>query len=286
MILNVNCFRININRLILSRKSFLHMSDTDNLEKFKTIQSTAKKPSIAQEIKTLVTSSNGYGVISTNSDKFPGFPTGSVVGFACEEAGMPFFALSSMSAHTRDIMKDPRCSLTVNSKNFKDASDGRVNIIGTLSQLPADKVKEYREIYLKKHKNAYWIDFGDFKYFLMDNIVEVRYVGGFAQAGAINGEDYLTNSPDPLAAFSEPVMNHMNDDHTDSLVAMAKHYLDITISDPKIIKIDQYGMTIRSKIFDSADYADFRLPFPRLVTERKEVKEVIVEMTKASSSSL
>ena len=48
----------------------------------------------------------------------------------------------------------------------------------------------------------------------------------------------------------------------------------------------RYGMTVKAKL-DSlgGGYAKVRLPFPREVTERKVVKEVIVEMTRASSGS-
>ncbi len=36
---------------------------------------------MAIQAKTLINDSIGYGVLSTNSIDFPGYPTGSVVGF-------------------------------------------------------------------------------------------------------------------------------------------------------------------------------------------------------------
>ena len=62
-----------------------------------------------------------------------------------------------MSAHTKDIIADGRVSLSVTSKNFKDAADGRATLIGKISKLSADKVSEFRESYLSKHKDAYWV---------------------------------------------------------------------------------------------------------------------------------
>jgi putative heme iron utilization protein len=35
---------------------------------------------------------SAFAVLSTNSKKFPGFPLGSIVGFAVDEQGRPFFS--------------------------------------------------------------------------------------------------------------------------------------------------------------------------------------------------
>ncbi len=49
-----------------------------------------------------------------------------------------------------------------------------------------DRQKILREKYLDQHKDAFWIDFGDFKYFTMTSIEIIRYVGGFAMAASIS----------------------------------------------------------------------------------------------------
>ena len=67
----------------------------------------------------------------------------------------------------------------------------------------------------------------------------MRFIGGFARAGSITGKEYLAASPDPLASFADPVMNHMNDDHSDSTVAMIKHYVGVDVSDAKIVALDK-----------------------------------------------
>lgn len=83
------------------------------------------------------------------------------MGFELDDSGLPFFVFSTMSAHTRDINKDSRCSLTVLANDFKGAAQGRVVLIGDVKKLN-DQVKQValREKYLKRHKDAYWIDFG------------------------------------------------------------------------------------------------------------------------------
>ncbi len=100
-------------------------------------------------------------MLSTNSDQYSGYPTGSVVGFELDDNGLPFFVFSTMSAHTKDISKDSRCSLTILANDFKGAAQGRVVLIGDVQKLlDSSKQAILREKYLSRHKDAYWIDFG------------------------------------------------------------------------------------------------------------------------------
>lgn len=255
---------------------------------FQEHQKGAARLSMAEEVRTLIDRSLCYGTLSTNSDQFPGYPTGSVVGFELDEAGMPFFVFSSMSAHTKDVLKDGRVSLTVLANDFKGAAEGRVVLIGTCKKLfDKDRRDTLRDKYLARHKDAYWIDFGDFTYFQMETLEAIRYVGGFAMAGSISPDEYKKATPDPIAAFSAPVMKHMNDDHADSTIAMVKHYTNMPCSSAEIISMDRLGMTVKAKLeIAGGGVSKVRLPYPGgPVAERKAIKEVLVAMTKASASS-
>jgi putative heme iron utilization protein len=48
-----------------------------------------------------------------------GYPVGSLVEYAADDRGQPVFALSTLSAHLKDLQKDPRCSLTVAATTFQ-----------------------------------------------------------------------------------------------------------------------------------------------------------------------
>ena len=197
------------------------------IQAFRESQQNAPRLSVAEEVRTLIQQSIGYGVLSTNSVQYPGYPTGSVVGFWLDE-GLPFFSFSTMSAHTTDISKDGKVSLTVMANDFKGAAEGRVVLIGNVEKVNDDaKVAKLRELYLAKHKEAFWINFGDFSMFKMTSLLNVRYVGGFARAGTCSLEEYLAASPDPIAPFAGPVMTHMNDDHSDAIVAMVNHFAGV-----------------------------------------------------------
>jgi putative heme iron utilization protein len=201
------------------------------------------------------------------------------------DEGLPFFSFSTMSAHTTDIVKDGKVSLTVMASDFKGAAEGRIVLIGNVEKVAdEEKKKSLRELYLSKHKDAYWIQFGDFSMFKMTSLLSVRYVGGFARAGTCAADEFINASPDPLAPFAANVISHMNDDHTDSLVAMVKHYAGVPCSEAKISSLDKFGMTVNAKLeLGTGGMSKVRLTFPQPVTERKAVKDAIVEMTRASA---
>ncbi|CAM9838638.1 unnamed protein product [Pylaiella littoralis] len=248
-------------------------------------QQGAARPSHTEEVRNLMEYSTGFGVLSTNSRTLDGYPSGSVVGFSLDDKGRPLFAFSSMSSHTGDLAADSRVSLTVTSSTFKGAADGRVSLIGDVNKVPDEDLSSVREIYKKKHPKAYWVDFGDFRLMRMDTIKAMRFVGGFAMAGDINPEEYLTTAPDPVAEFSAPILKHMNDDHPETTVAMIKHYItgDIELVSAQISAVDRLGMYVVVGMPDGQS-GKLRLPFPRPAESRKDVKTLIVEMTQAAAA--
>jgi putative heme iron utilization protein len=197
--------------------------DMKIVESFRAHQKGALRPSMAEEARTLIENSSMFGVLSANSDAMPGYPTGSVVGFDMDVEGKPFFVFSTLAAHIKDVLKDSRTSLTVMAADFKGASEGRATITGDIVKVTDEaKRAELREKYLSRHKDAYWVDFGDFSFFHMQSIQNVRYVGGFAMIGNVTSDQFLAAKPDPLAAFAVPVIKHMNEDHEDALISMVR----------------------------------------------------------------
>ena len=142
-------------------------------------QQSAAKLGWATDVRTLIQYNHGFAVMSTNSKSNPGYPGGSVVGFAVDDDGRPLFIFSGMSTHTQDLLADPKCSLTIAAKDFKGAADGRVNLMGTCSLIKdAEEKEKAKEYYMKKHPGAFWVDFGDFNWFrvsLLFSIVVVHF---------------------------------------------------------------------------------------------------------------
>jgi hypothetical protein len=139
----------------------LTVKEEEMLTKFKHDQQSYPRLTFAEEVRTMIDQSAGYGVLSTNSVQYPGFPTGSIVGFACDGSGMPIFSFSRLANHIKDVLADGRVSLTVTSRDFKNAADGRAILIGTIQQInDSDQIPSLREKYLAKHKDAFYVDFG------------------------------------------------------------------------------------------------------------------------------
>jgi len=253
-------------------------------------QQNAPKMGWATDIRTLVEYNHGFAVMSTLSKSNPGFPGGSVVGFAPDELGRPLFIFSGMSTHTQDLLADKRCSVTIASKEFKGAADGRVNLMGKVSVVPGAERDACKEAYLKKHPGAFWVNFGDFNWFRMDDIESIRFVGGFARAGSVTPEEYAAAVPDPIAAFGMKIASHMNDDHQGATIAMVEGQIPgLEVEEAVITSVDSLGMYVKVKrtprASDQPQQFKLRLPFPRKVEDRKDVKQVIMEMTNAAATA-
>eukprot|EP00814_Leptocylindrus_danicus_P014171 CAMPEP_0116005450 /NCGR_PEP_ID=MMETSP0321-20121206/1171_1 /TAXON_ID=163516 /ORGANISM="Leptocylindrus danicus var. danicus, Strain B650" /LENGTH=190 /DNA_ID=CAMNT_0003473877 /DNA_START=682 /DNA_END=1254 /DNA_ORIENTATION=- len=186
--------------------------------------------------------------MSTNLKANPGFPGGSVVGFAPDDKRWPLFAFLGMSSHKQDILLGPRCSLTIVSKDFKGAADGPANLMGKATLLPQDEIEEAEAVYLKKHPAAFWVQFISDCNWLHMAIEDVRFVGGeIAWASSITAEEYIPTKPDPISEFGGHIIAaHMNNDHMESIIAMIAHQSPSLYVDEAIItSVDSSACTSR-----------------------------------------
>ena len=186
------------------------------------------EPTFAERARTL-----GYlgcmGSLSTLSRKQPGFPFGSVMPYALDGTGRPLFLISTMAMHTQNLQADARASLLVTQPDTEGDPLGasRVTVVGNVLPVPTPEVAEARELYLERHANSkYWVDFDDFSFYRMD-VVDVYYVGGFGVMGWLSASDYDRSQPDPLADSMAEIIQHMNADHQDPLVMLARTYAQI-----------------------------------------------------------
>src|SRR5271163_2332447 len=186
-------------------------------------QPPVPEPTHAERSRTLMHLSS-VATLSTVSRKQAGFPFGSLMPYALDAAGRPLFLISTMAMHTQNLKGDPRASLFV----AQPAADGdvlgaaRVTLVGAVHSIVEKERPEARELYLKAHPNShYWMDFTDFAFFRLEP-VDVYYVGGFGVMGWVTAADYAAADPDPLAAAAQGILDHMNTEHTDALVLLAR----------------------------------------------------------------
>jgi hypothetical protein len=174
--------------------------------------------------------------------------------------------------------------MTITSREFEGAADGRVSIVGEMVKVPDEEKDAVTAVYQKRHPGAFWTGFGDFTWFRLTNIRSVRFVGGFARAGSVSPEEYAAAKPDPIAAFAEPVCGHMNDDHSDSTRTLVQHFVGVEVDEkPRLVGLDRFGFWVKCR--RKGQTVKVRLAFPEPATSRGDVKKFIVEMSKAAAST-
>jgi heme iron utilization protein len=242
-------------------------------------QPPVPEPTHAERARTLMHLSS-VATLSTLSRKQPGFPFGSLMPFALDAAGRPLFLISAMAMHTQNLKGDPRASLFIN----QTVPDGdvlgaaRVTLVGNVLQLSEEEKPEARELYLTTHPNSqYWVDFTDFAFFRLEP-VDIYYVGGFGVMGWVTAADYAVAQPDPLADAAKGILDHMNADHSDALVLLAKDHAKLEAEAATMTSVDRLGFHLR--VQTAAGVKGARIPFLREATTPGETRSVLVEMVK------
>ncbi len=241
------------------------------------------EPSHAERSRTLM-SMESLATLSTVSRKHPGFPFGSLMPYALDAAGRPIFLISNMAMHTQNLHSDPRCSLFVT----RPAADGdplgaaRVTLVGNAETVAESEKGAVREIYLARHANSrYWVDFADFGFFRLEPI-DLYYVGGFGVMGWVEAEAYAHASPDPLAEAAAGILAHMNADHVDSMIMLAKVYAGIEASEAAMTSVDRLGFSLRLKTADGMKGP--RINFLGEVGDAQETRKMLVEMVRQAKA--
>ncbi|GER57119.1 root border cell-specific protein-like protein [Striga asiatica] len=256
----------------------------DQVDVFQLIQShqekAARLPPI-EEIKTIL-SHTSRGVLSTVSLKYNGYPSGSMVDFACDAFGSPLLAVSSLAVHTKDLLANPKCSLLV-AKDPEDRTDLVIVVHGDATPVSEADKEAVRTAYLAKHPNAFWVDFGDFQFLRIEPQV-VRYVSGVATAllgsGEFTKDEFRTSMVDPIYQFSKPITSHMNKDHSDDTKLIVQHSTSIPVDYAYMLDIDSLGFNVKAGY--QGNTFKLRIPFTRRAGDRKDVKTLIVEMLQAA----
>ena len=220
------------------------------------------------------------GTLSTLSRKHAGFPFGSLMPYALDEAGRPILLISNMAMHTQNLRGDARASLFVGQASAEGDPLGaaRATLVGQAEPVPAEQAAQVRELYLARHENSrYWVDFADFNFFRLEP-VELYYVGGFGVMGWVDAREYRHASADPLAGAAAGILAHMNADHEDSMILLARHDARMEATGAAMTGVDRLGFSVRLKTGDGMKGA--RINFPREVRTPQDARAVLVEMVR------
>jgi putative heme iron utilization protein len=185
-----------------------------------------------------------------------------------------------MAMHTQNLQADSHASLFVTEAEAGGEALGasRVTLIGNVARIQESELAETRSLYLASYPDSkYWVDYDDFFFYRMD-VVDVYYVGGFGVMGWVAASEYSRAQPDPLIDHKVGIMQHMNADHKDALILLAKRFAGIEAQEAEMTSVDRLGFHVRLKTRDGLHGA--RIAFLREVRDPAQTREVFVEMVR------
>lgn len=252
---------------------------------------------LAEQAKTVFLK-NAQGTLSTHSN---GYPFGSLVNYSAFEQ-QPILFLSQLAEHTQNLLKDGKVSLFVTQPNTRvEAMEWpRVTLLGQARLIEANHSEgvgrpSVRENYLQSHpKSSLYLDFPDFSFYQI-RVESVRFVGGFGSMGWVELADFLAAKCDPVADLAEGVIEHMNCDHQDAMLMIARHQLgesapgylaDIEQAFAEMLTVNKSGYQMRLGHKAGAEEQRLHVKFQSDCHSSKELRMELVRQTNVAREAL
>ena len=181
-----------------------------------------------------------YGVLSTTSQKFAGYPYGSFVDYVTDHQGRPVILISALAEHAHNIFQAPKVSLTVHDSGSQTQALPRLALLGEAKLIGPDDAHHIRSRYLRYFPEAEPLLALDFAFYRIEPH-HIRYIPGFTQGRWVSPADFLALASQ-LTDTEESILAHMNTDHADALAGYAGRDRSETIA---MIGLDSDGFDLR-----------------------------------------
>jgi putative heme iron utilization protein len=241
--------------------------------------------SAAEQARTIL-ANESVATLATLTDD--GSPWASVVQYAVTADGTPVLSLSTLALHGRNLAADPRASLAVAGPvpEGHDAGDsGRVSVAGKV-EVPEgeERAEAERAYYDAVPASEVYTEFGDFTLYVL-RLSTVRWVGGFGRMASTNPKQYREAEVDPTAKTADYAVRHMNEDHADALLLMAKAFTgQIDATAATALRADRYGMDLGLETPRGKTPA--RVEFAEPIDAADGLRPAVVELTKRARAQL
>ncbi|RRQ27294.1 DUF2470 domain-containing protein [Rhodococcus sp. Eu-32] len=238
---------------------------------------TVRRPTAAEEARTVAASTNMATLASLTAD---GDPWASYITYGLLD-GSPVLCVSRMAEHGRNLLHDARASLAIVAP--ESASDplsvSRVTLAGVVESPRDDELDAAREAHLAAVPAAkYYIDYSDFTLWIL-RVHRARWVGGYGRMDSATAEDYAAAAADPVSPHAASAITHLNDDHADSLLAMAQRlggYPDATAA--TCTSADRYGLDL--SVRTPRGNATTRVGYAHPIDAIDELRSATVELAR------
>lgn len=245
------------------------------------------RPSAAEEARTIAASTNSGTLATLTAD---GDPWASFVTYGLID-GAPVLCVSNLAEHGRNLAGDPRASIAIvapssgsgDGRDIQSQRDplasARITLAGVVERPAGDELAAAREAHLSAVAAAkYYIDYSDFTLWVL-RVHRVRWVGGYGRMDSATAEAYTAARPDPVQPLAAGAIDHLNADHADALVAMAKvlgGYPDTTAA--TCTSVDRYGLDLR--IMTERGMAYTRIGYTAPIDSIDELRSAAVELAR------
>lgn len=201
--------------------------------------------SAAEQARTILQHDEVATLATLTSD---GSPWASMVQYAVTDNGEPVLVVSTLALHGRNLTADPRASIAVAGPvpDGHDPGDsGRVTLAGKVEKPTGSELDAAVEAFTKVVPSAAgYIGWDDFDLYIL-RVDTVRWVGGFGRMASSTPAEYAVAEPDPTARGANYAVKHMNEDHADSLLEMARAFTGHTdATSATALRADRYGMDL------------------------------------------
>lgn len=243
------------------------------------------EPSDAERARTMVAAIT-TGTLGTLAIDPAGTPFGSVAPFGLTDDGVPVICISELAEHTRNLRADARASMLVvepTAAGGDPLAAGRVTLLGRGVEVDAAGREEAKATHLAGNPHAAgYVDYGDFSFWRVE-VDAIRYVGGYGRMSWITAGDWAAARPDPVATFGAGAVEHLNADHADALLLMARHLAGrATATTATAVGIDRLGLELVAIGDDGPGRV--RLAFDEPATTPEAIRAATVTLARAARS--
>lgn len=235
------------------------------------------RPSAAEEARTIAASTNSgtLATLTATGDPWASFVTYGLLG------GAPVLCVSNLAEHGRNLAGDPRTSIAIvaAATDSDPLANSRITLAGAVQRPIGSEFAAARQAHLDAVPAAkYYVDYSDFTLWVL-RVDRVRWVGGYGRMDSATGPDYAAAEPDPVQAIAGGAIEHLNADHAEALVSMAKTlggYPDTVAA--TCTGVDRYGLDL--KITTSRGVAYPRVGYAERLDSPDQLRAATVELTR------
>jgi putative heme iron utilization protein len=193
--------------------------------------------------------------------------------------------VSTMAEHGRNLAHDQRASLALNDPSAPgDPLDRpRITLAGRVVQPEGKRAGEALDAHVAAIPGAMlYAGWEDFTLWVLE-VERVRWVGGFARMETVSREDYRAAEPDPTAPVAAKSVAHLNKDHADALLAIARELGGARGAVAAVCTgIDRYGIDLGCT--GAGQSAAARVPFEEPLQKAADVRPATVALAQRAKA--